>query len=130
MTQRGAAIMLVAALASGCAHRGDPSRPWVRRLVLHGVRLVSERDLLRHLVTEETAHVVSANKKPYDAFALQFDVRNIEAYYRAHGFFDAHVLSTDVTPADRPDSVNVEIWVDEGAATKIATVNVEGLDLI
>jgi outer membrane protein assembly factor BamA len=130
MTPRGAAIMLVAALASGCAHRSDASRPWVRRLVLHGVRHVSERDLRRHLVTEETARVVWADKKPYDPFALQFDARNIEAYYRAHGFFDAHVRSTDVTPADRPGSVNVEIWVDEGAATKIASVKVDGLDLI
>src|SRR5689334_10201289 len=125
MTLRGVALMLVAALAGACAHRGDASRPWVRRLVLHGVRHVSARDLERHLVTEETERVVWAAKKPFDPFALQLDVRNIEAYYRAHGYLDARVVSTDVTPADKPNSVNVEVFVDEGAVTKIANVKVQ-----
>ena len=127
--------MIVAALLGACVHARDarpaaPPRPWVRRLVLHGVRHVDERDLRRHLVTEETAHVVWAQKKPFDPFALRLDAATIASYYRAHGFFDARVTATDVNPADKPGSVNVEIFVDEGAATKIAKVKVAGLDLI
>ena len=116
---RGAGIVIIAALAGACAHKEDASRPWVRTLVLHGVRHVDERDLRRHLVTEETAHFVWADKKPFDPFALRLDAATVESYYRAHGFFDARVTATDVNPADRPHAVNVEIFVDEGAATKI-----------
>ncbi|MCA1663344.1 MAG: hypothetical protein LC659_03590, partial [Myxococcales bacterium] len=122
--------MVVAALASACAHRKDTSRPWVRALVLHGVRHVDERDLRRHLVTEETAHVVWADNKTFDPFALRLDAATIEAYYRAHGFYDARVTATDVNPADKPNAVNVEVFVDEGAVTKINSVKVDGLDVI
>jgi len=102
----------------------------VRALVLHGVRHVDEGDLRRHLVTEETAHVVWADKKPFDPFALRLDAATIEAYYRAHGYYDARVTATDVNPADKPNAVNVEVFVDEGAATKIERVDVSGLDVI
>src|SRR6185312_6137571 len=131
MLPRGAGILLVAVLASACAHRKpECDRPWVRRLVLHGVRHVDEGDLRRHLVTEETAHVVWAPKQPFDPFALRLDTATVESYYHARGFFDARVIATDVTPADRPHAVNVEIFVDEGAPTRIEKVKVEGLDVI
>jgi outer membrane protein assembly factor BamA len=129
-TLRGAGIVLIAALCSACAHRRDTQRPWVRSLTLHGVRHVDERDLRRHLVTEETPRVVWADKKPFDAFALALDAGTIESYYHAHGFFDARVTSSDVTPADKPNAVNVELFVDEGVATKLEKVKVDGLDLI
>src|SRR6266542_2466242 len=120
-------------VVSGCAgqrqeQHGD--RLWVRRLVLHGVRHVDAQALRRHLVTEETKRVPLANKRAFDPFALAIDVKRIEGYYRAHGFFDARVRSTDVNPADRPHAVNVEINVDEGPATKIGELTTRGLDLI
>jgi translocation and assembly module TamA len=127
---RGARIVIVAVLASACAHKQADSRPWVRTLVLHGVHHVDERDLERYLVTEQTAHLAWAAKKPFDPFALKLDVATIESYYRAHGFYDARVTATDVNPADKPNAVNVEIFVDEGVATKIERVKVEGLDVI
>lgn len=128
---RGAGLLLIVVVAGACAHaKPAEQRPWVRRLVLHGVRHVDERDLKRHLVTEETARVVWADKKPFDPFALRLDAGTIEAYYRAHGYYDARVTATDVNPADKPNAVNVEIFVDEGAPTKIEKVKVVGLDLM
>jgi outer membrane protein assembly factor BamA len=127
---QGAGIVFVAILAGACAHREETTSPWVRRLVLHGVRHVDERDLLRYLVTEETERFVWAHKRPFDAFSLRLDAATIESYYRAHGFFDARVTATDVNPADRPHAVNVEIFVDEGVVTKVASVKVAGLDAI
>lgn len=115
---------------AACAHRDDAGQPWVRHLVLHGVRHVSERDLRSHLVTEETPRLAWAWKRRFDPFALRLDAARIEAYYRAHGYYDARVVSTDVNPADRPNAVNVEINVDEGAATKLDKVKVRGLDLV
>ncbi|MDB4966364.1 MAG: surface antigen [Myxococcales bacterium] len=122
--------MFIAALASACAHRDDVSRPWVRHLVLHGVQHVNEADLRSHLVTEASGRLTLMHRRPFDAFALRLDAGRIEQYYRAHGFFDARVRSTDVNPADKPNAVNVEIFVDEGAVTRIESLKVAGLDQI
>jgi outer membrane protein assembly factor BamA len=125
------ALGVVLCALGGCAgHAAESDRPWVRRLVLHGVRHVDEKDLRRHLITEETQRLLWAKKRPFDPFALAIDVKRIEGYYRAHGFFDARVRSTDVNPADRAHAVNVEINIDEGPATKIDQLTTRGLDLI
>lgn len=122
--------MFIAALASACAHREQTLRPWVRHLVLHGVQHVDEADLRSHLVTEASGRLTWASKRLFDPFTLRLDTGRIETYYRAHGFFDARVRSTDVNPADKPNAVNVEIFIDEGAATRIENVKVDGLDQI
>src|SRR5207248_10006757 len=98
---RGAGPVLIAALASACAHPRQAARPWVRHLVLHGVQHVDEADLRRHLVTEASGRLpwAWAHKRPFDPFALRLDAGRIEAYYRAHGFYDARVRATDVNPA-------------------------------
>ena len=121
--------MLAATLASGCIQR-QPNGPWVRRLVLHGVRHVDEADLRRHLVTEQTPNFPGSRHRPFDAFSLTVDEARIESYYRAHGFFDAKVVSTDVNPSDRKGGLNVELNVDEGVATKIGKLDTKGLDPI
>src|SRR5262245_56790915 len=115
MKLRGAGIVLIAALASACAHRHEAGRPWVRHLVIHGVQHVDEEDLRHHLVTEASGRLFK-RRRPFDPMALKLDTERIETYYRAHGFFDARVRATDVNPADKPDAVNVEIFVDEGPA--------------
>jgi translocation and assembly module TamA len=128
MTLRGVGIVLIAALASACAHRRPPY-PWVRRLTFHGVRHADARALRSHLVTEETAHVLGAPRRRFDPFALRLDAARIEDYYRAHGWFDARVVSTDVRPAGH-GAVEVTIDVDEGVPTRMRRVQVTGLDLV
>ena len=122
--------MLAATLASACAHRPQTSGPWVRKIVLHGVRHVDERDLRRHMVTEETANFPWARHRAFDPFAVTLDEARIESYYRAHGFFDAKVVSTDVNPAGEKGAFNVEFNIDEGVATKIRALDTKGLDPI
>jgi outer membrane protein assembly factor BamA len=130
MTLRGAGIVFITALASACAHQEKFPRPWVRHLVLHGVQHVDENDLRRHLVTEATGRMFWSAKRTFDPFFLRLDAQRIEEYYHTRGFFDARVIATDVNPADRKNAVNVEIFVDEGAATKVNSVKVDGLDVI
>jgi outer membrane protein assembly factor BamA len=130
MTLRGAGIVFIAALASACAHRDQTPRPWVRHLVLHGVQHVDEDELRRHLVTEATGRMFWSAKRTFDPFVLRLDAQRIEEHYHTRGFFDARVIATDVNPADRKNAINVEIFVDEGAATKINSVKVDGLDVI
>ncbi len=90
---RGAGIVLVAAARRRDARTSGPKTRGrgVRRLTLHGVKHVDERDLRRHLVTEETAHVVMAPKQLVvrSPFALRLDTATVESYYRTRGFFDA-----------------------------------------
>jgi outer membrane protein assembly factor BamA len=139
MRRRLVGLVISAALISGCGHHGAALRApppfaqaeWVRYLVLHGAHHVDRGDLSRHLVTQASPKWPPwARHKPFDRFVLALDVRRIEDYYRAHGYFDATVRAVDVNPADKPNAVNVEIFIDEGAATKIRNFTVAGLDVI
>lgn len=101
----------------GCAHVATDLRPRVRRLTFAGLRHVDEADLRDKLNTG----------KYFDPFAFRLDLRRIEAYYRARGFFDARVVSTDVQSLPR-NRVDVVINLDEGPATKLSAVTLSGLD--
>ncbi len=113
--------MIVVAVVSGCAHHVDAdSRIRVHSLVFVGLRHVNESDLRDKLATG----------KYFDPFALQLDLRRIELYYRAHGFFDARVVSSDITPGKRPNTVDIKLNLDEGPATKLAAITLSGLDTL
>ena len=118
MSRALAFVSLVAAL-SACGHL-DEHRVRVHHFAFVGLRHVDEADL-RSKLTVGTY---------FDPLAFQLDLRRIELYYRARGFFDAHVLSTDVVPAKTPNSVDVTVNLDEGPATKLAGIKLAGLDTL
>ncbi|MCA1664446.1 MAG: BamA/TamA family outer membrane protein [Myxococcales bacterium] len=89
-------------------------------LAFVGLRHVDEGELKQKLVTG----------KYFDPFAFQLDLRRIELYYRARGFFDARVVSTDIVAGKSANSVDIKINLDEGPATKLATVQLAGLDTL
>jgi translocation and assembly module TamA len=114
------ALSAAAALTSGCAHPSGDERLRVHKVAFAGLRHVDEGDLRRKLTIGEY----------FDPLAFQIDIRRIELYYRARGFFDARVVSTDVVPAKARHSVDIVINLDEGPATKLAAVKLAGLDTI
>ena len=114
----------------GCAGEKADGRPWVRQVRFEGVRSVSQRELRGRLAVERSSWL-GLRKRYLDPFAVEVDRERIEAYYRAHGFFDAHAVRAEVIPhkgpPDAPEAVDVRFVVDEGPRTHVAKVDVDGL---
>ncbi len=121
------ALACVGALACGCAGEKAEGRPWVHKVRLEGVHHVDAGDLKKHIAVEPTSWVPLSRKKYLDPFTLDADRARIEAYYRAHGWFDARVANAEAAPY-HSTGVDVRFVVDEGLPTRIARVEVRGLD--
>ena len=123
-----AAILALAIVLAGCASEAALGRPWVRHVVFAGVHSAEDEAALREgIAIEQTSRVPFSQRKYLDAFALETDRKRIEAWYRAHGYFHARVVSAEVKPLDT-DSVDVHFLVEEGPPTRIKEVRVTGLD--
>jgi outer membrane protein assembly factor BamA len=117
---------LGALLAAGCG-AGAQGRPWVHKVTLVGVRHVDRRELQSRLALEQTSWVPLFPKRYLDPFTLQLDRKRIESFYQLRGFYRARVTALDVAPRKRA-SVDVTIVVAEGPATRIAEVQISGLE--
>src|SRR5688572_22151918 len=91
--------ILALALFLSCAGKGErPDAPVVRSLEIEGTRKVDDDDLKKHIVTAETSWVPFSAPMFFDANAWQADLRRIERYYQAHGYYEAQVLDEKVMP--------------------------------
>lgn len=117
---RALVVSAAVVLGCGCARSVDDKRTLVHSLAFVGLRHIDEGELKQKLVTG----------KYFDPFAFQLDLRRIELYYRARGFFDARVVSTEIVAGKTANSVDIKINLDEGPATKLAAVKLAGLDTL
>lgn len=107
-----------------------------------GVRSVDVRALRGELDTGDVEEKIATEHSPkflglfpgvvydrelLDTYALQRDLRRVQRFARARGYYEARVLAARVVPAGA-DTVDVEIVVDEGQAVKLASVSLEGVD--
>jgi translocation and assembly module TamA len=117
-------------LALGCGGEKAEGRPWVRNVSFEGVKSVKVGDLAGKLAIEQTSWL-RLRKRYLDPFAIEIDRERIEAYYRAHGFFNARVTTAEVVPwkgpKDKPTAVDVRFVVEEGQPTRLTAVTVDGL---
>ena len=56
------------------------------------------------------------------------DLERIHVLYQRHGYFDAELVSWEVTPSG--DAAKVSLTVSEGEPTRVDTLSIEGLDLL
>ena len=115
-------------LAAGCGERAA-GRSWVHSLTLVGVRHVDRDDLEGKLAVEKTSWIPLAPKHYLDPFTLELDRKRVESFYQLHGFYRAHVTALEVKQRD-PSSVDVRIVIEEGPATKIGKVSLDGVDVL
>jgi outer membrane protein insertion porin family/translocation and assembly module TamA len=81
----------------------------------------------RHVPVLSILDAASVEYERFDRFVLERDLQRIERYYRARGFYEAHVRAGRITR--RPDGrVRVEISVDEGKPVTISRVDLEWKD--
>lgn len=106
-------------------------------------RHVGDSDTEGRIATTETSHLLggifkevpvlsildaaSVDYERFDRFVLERDLARVERYYKARGYYEAHVRASRVTR--RSDGrVRVEIAVDEGTPVKIGRIDLEWRD--
>ncbi|MBK8169581.1 MAG: BamA/TamA family outer membrane protein [Sandaracinaceae bacterium] len=157
------ALFVVA--ASGCTLPSIPAgRRGVTALYIHGAERLDERALAVCLATrerEDLAIDISTNPNPtcgispfaashlrlalwswpwtdwplFDRVIFDRDIQRIERWYRARGYYDAHVTSAVTTPADDAppeagNQVQIDITLTEGEPVRTESVTFEGIDAL
>jgi len=121
---------LALGLLCACAGaRVSPEGPAVRSLTVKGARAVSEAEVKKRILTTEAPPWPWETAQPFEPSAWQADLRRIERLYEARGHYDARVLSDTVAPAGE-GRVALTVEVDEGAPTRILSVEVRGLEAL
>jgi outer membrane protein assembly factor BamA len=127
---------LLASALAGLASAGCTSIP-EGRSAIDSVRVVGPTTLNRTDVTDKLATTatprflglmrgVVLEYEILDASMLQRDLARLERYYRGHGFLDAHARAARVVRVSA-NHVRVEIEVDEGPATLVRTIRIDGI---
>lgn len=116
-------------LGAGCASR-PANRTIVEEIKIQGTRKIAPGEILGRLATQATSTLFgfTLQYETYDRFVLERDIRRIERYYRARGFYDARVQAGRVqqTPSG---AVKIELRVQEGEATHVGEVRISSTDL-
>ena len=94
---------------------------------IEGAKKVKEGDVKERILTTENSWVPFSRRQYFDENAWKTDLRRIEKFYRARGFYQARVTGAGVKPHGK-NEVDVFATVEEGDPTLISSVDVQGLD--
>ncbi|AKF83711.1 polymerase [Myxococcus fulvus 124B02] len=128
---RLATVALLLSMA-GCATTSTPPPgPKVAKLDIEGTKQVSAGDIKDRILTSQTpwwAFWPFGGPNYFDPNAWQADLRRIERYYQAQGFYQAEVVDSEVKP--KGDAVELFVEVNEGEPTRIGDITIEGLQAL
>jgi translocation and assembly module TamA len=132
---RSAALLAALAFAgSGCfafpfQASDDPDRPTITDFEILGTKAIDASELRSHLATQPSSrrYVVFRDEQYLDPDAFANDKQRIVRYYQSRGYYAARVVSSDVVP-DGKGRVKVRVTVEEGPPTRVALVEVTGLE--
>jgi len=130
---RLSAPLLLLAFACACATgKPRPDALEVKDLKIEGTDQVSEGDIKAKILTTDTPWwepIWPFDKGPawFDPNAWQADLRRIERFYQAEGYYQAQVVSDAVKPEGQ-EEVSLVAQVREGEPTRISTVELRGLE--
>lgn len=122
-----AALLLVASCATT---QERPPGPKVNDLDIQGTDEVSAGDIKERILTSETpwwGFWPFGGPRYFDANAWQADLRRIQRYYQAQGYYEAEVVSAEIKE-EGPNEVSLQVNVKEGEPTRISEIKVSGLD--
>src|SRR5512133_1994040 len=118
---------LVLSLAMGCAAAKRRDLPQVHSVRIQGAKKVKEGEIKKHILTTANSWVPFSRRQYFDEDAWRTDLRRIEKFYRAQGFYQAKVTAAAVKPHGKK-AVDVQATVEEGDPTHVSSVNLRGLD--
>jgi translocation and assembly module TamA len=127
-----APLLLLAFTCACAAGKPRPDALEVKDLKIEGTDQVKEGNIKARILTTDTPWwepIWPFDKGPayFDPNAWQADLRRIERFYQAEGYYQAQVLSDTVKPEGK-EAVSLVVQVREGEPTRIATVELSGLD--
>jgi len=127
------ATLAVPLLVAACATTSTPPPgPKVTRLDIEGTKQVKEGAIKDRILTSETpwwAFWPFGGPHYFDSNAWQADLRRIERYYQAQGFYQAEVVNSEVKQ-ERANEVALRVEVSEGEPTRIGDIHIAGLDAL
>ncbi len=126
---RGSVVIALYGFALAACTRPprDGEAPELRSLDIQGNRHFSSSEILARLATSPSSWLPFGATSRFDESLFESDLRRIVVFYQAHGYFDAKVVSSQVTP-DGPHAVRVTIRVVEGKPSRVAALDVRGLE--
>lgn len=138
------ASVLWLALLTGCATTSEsdyivPGTTDLRisQVELRGVDQVSESELSDGLATREDPGwraavpwlpLIGAERQYFNQFSWQRDRERIETFYQRRGYFGASIVSESIIENPEEGTISVRVTIDEGEPTRIARIELEGLD--
>ncbi len=124
---RGAACTLV--LATACAHvDGRPPGPQITEFEIVGNEQVKDGEIKDRIVTEAPSWIPFTEEPHFNRNVWRADVERVERFYQARGFYQAEV-SDEVDPVG-PNRVALTLRVSEGLPTRVAAVEIAGLETL
>src|SRR3954468_17101132 len=121
-------VMSVASLL-GCASQQKKDSPVVKDVEISGNDEISSGDIEKKILTTETGWWPFARKQYFDPVAWAADLKRIQRFYAAKGFYQAEVVEDEVRH-DSPDSVALEVQVREGKPTHVGKLDIEGMEAL
>jgi translocation and assembly module TamA len=125
-------LSLVLLLLAGCETAKKDQRPDVDNIDIKGNSALSGNDLKRKILTSEQGIIPEwfpfiGEHHPFDASAWAADLRRIERYYQANGYYQAKVVDSEVEE-NKPGHVKLKLELEEGKPARILELDITGLD--
>jgi len=124
-----AVLVLALALLVGCAHKQPGTEPVVKKLDIQGNHVLSDSAIQDKILTTKTGWWPFAKKYRFDPVIWSTDLQRIKRLYQTRGYYQADVVRDQATPHP-PDGVDLKLEVKEGQPTRIARLDVDGLDAL
>ncbi len=104
----------------------------VDKFDIEGVKQLKESELKEKIVTGESSWLppwfpIFGKQEWFDPITWQADLRRIQRFYEANGFYQARVLE-DVVTEVKPKHVKLLVKLREGAPARVSSVEISGLE--
>jgi translocation and assembly module TamA len=124
-----AAMGGLASLFAACASQQKRDAPIVKDMSFAGNDHISERQIEKRILTNETGWWPFATKHYFDPVSWEADLKRIVRFYVSRGFYQAQVVKDEVTPKPR-NSVALTVHISEGPVTHVGKIDIRGLDAL
>lgn len=124
-------VVALATVLSCATVEEKPTGPIIDSLEIEGTKQISQRQLKKKILTEASSFFASwvwfVDEKHFDDNTWQADLRRIERYYQANGYYQARVLEEGAEPA-KEGHVKLHVSLVEGGQAKVSRFGIEGLE--